>query len=257
MNNRKQLLALFILVAINAFLAFATYAWMPYEQMLASLSVPAETTALSPLVLGLGNAAIMLVIYGLLGTAGYWLARRLGLPGIYRPEAGWRGLFWLPLGLGAVMGVFIVILDSLFALGRDWGGFTHPPFPFSLTASATAGIGEEVLFRLFVLCLWAFLLNLVLRWRKAAGTPAHPAALWIGNGIAALAFAAAHLPAAMLLLNASTPAELPINVLVELVLLNGALGLVAGQRFMRDGLVAAIGIHFWADIVWHVIFPLL
>jgi len=34
------------------------------------------------------------------------------------------------------------------------------------------------------------------------------------------------------------------------------LGVVAGERFMKDGLVAAIGVHFWADIVWHVLSPL-
>jgi len=32
--------------------------------------------------------------------------------------------------------------------------------------------------------------------------------------------------------------------------------LVAGERCRRDGLVAAMGVHFWADIVWHVIWPL-
>ena len=33
--------------------------------------------------------------------------------------------------------------------------------------------------------------------------------------------------------------------------------LIAGQRAMHGGLVAAMGVHFWADVVWHVIWPLL
>jgi hypothetical protein len=45
-------------------------------------------------------------------------------------------------------------------------------------------------------------------------------------------------------------------VLADLVVLNGLVALVAGERYMRDGLVAAMGVHFWADIVWHVIWPL-
>jgi hypothetical protein len=28
------------------------------------------------------------------------------------------------------------------------------------------------------------------------------------------------------------------------------------QRYMRDGLVAAMGVHFWTDIIWHVIWLL-
>ena len=31
----------------------------------------------------------------------------------------------------------------------------------------------------------------------------------------------------------------------------------AGERYMKDGLVAAAGVHFWADIIWHVVWPLL
>jgi len=157
------------------------------------------------------------------------------------------------LGLGC--GVAIVLGDRLFAarqsaaLGPGWGGFPHPQFPFSLIASATAGIGEEVFFRLFVLSLWALLLNLFLRRWQATRL-----ALGIANLIAALAFAAGHLPGVILMLGVEVAYQ-PM-VLAELFLLNGLVGLVAGERFIRDGLVAAVGVHFWADIVWHVLWPL-
>jgi membrane protease YdiL (CAAX protease family) len=81
--------------------------------------------------------------------------------------------------------------------------------------------------------------------------------MWIANVIAALAFGAAHLPAAALLVGVSSPAQLPPLVLGEIFLINGIIGLAAGQRAMRDGLVAAMGVHFWADIVWHAVWPLL
>ena len=153
--------------------------------------------------------------------------------------------------LGLAVGVLLIIVDQIIAGLGAAKGFPHPPFPLSVIASATAGIGEEILFRAFVMGLWAFLLNLLLRrWNGRT------AALWIGNVIAALAFSASHLPAAMILLNVTGPAQLPAWALVELLVLNGLLGLVAGQRYMRDGLVAAMGIHFWADIIWHVIWPL-
>jgi membrane protease YdiL (CAAX protease family) len=121
----------------------------------------------------------------------------------------------------------------------------------SLIASATAGIGEEIVFRGFVMGLWAFLLNLLLR-RSGQTT----IALWIANVLAALAFAAGHLPASMLLLGVQSPLQLPVALLADLVVLNGLVALVAGERYMRSGLVAAMGVHFWADIVWHVLWPL-
>jgi hypothetical protein len=79
----------------------------------------------------------------------------------------------------------------------------------------------------------------------------------LGVIAAALAFSAGHLPAAMILFGATNPSELPALVLAEFVLLNTFLGVAAGEGYIRDGLVAAIGVHFWADTVWHVAWPLL
>jgi len=61
----------------------------------------------------------------------------------------------------------------------------------------------------------------------------------------------------MFLAGASSPLALPAVELLELLVLNGALGLLAGRAFLRYGLLAASGVHFWADIVWHALFPLL
>lgn len=257
-ETKKQLSVLALLIIANAFLAVLYYLLLPPE-MLDLAGVGQPTLDLPRWVLGLANGGIILVIYSLAGIAGYWFSRRLGLPGTFRPDAGWRSLFLWPLVAGAIVGVFIILVDrglspvvqAQINSSQDWQGIAHPPFPLSIIASATAGIGEEILFRSFVLGFWAFLINLILRRWQATRL-----ALWIGNLIAALAFAASHLPAAMLLLGVSTPAELPPALLAELILLNGVLGLVAGERTFKDGLVAAVGVHFWADIVWHVLYPL-
>jgi len=81
--------------------------------------------------------------------------------------------------------------------------------------------------------------------------------LWAGNIIAALAFSVGHKPGIMVILGVTKPAEIPVFVMAEIFLLDGTLSLVAGERYMRDGLVAAMGVHFWVDIVWHVIYPLI
>jgi membrane protease YdiL (CAAX protease family) len=239
------------LVGANAALAFLSVTLGLQDQMLAAQGMSSPLPSVPPWVLGLANGAIVIVVYGLAGIGGLWLARRLQLPGSYRQRAGWREWFLIPLALGLTVGIVMTLVDRIAASAGDWSGFDHPPFPFSLIASAAAGIGEEIIFRMFVMGLWAFLLNLILRRWKATHV-----ALWAGNVIAALAFGAGHLPAAMVLLGVASPAQIPPLVLGELFALNGMVGLVAGERYMRDGLVAAAGVHFWADIVWHVLWPL-
>jgi membrane protease YdiL (CAAX protease family) len=252
-DSRKQLIALGLLLAFYALLAFMAYLLTPLDQLAApGQTVPAATGSMPRWQLAAIGAAFVLVVYGLLGLAGVWFARKLELPMMYRPGAGWRVWLLGPMVIGLLLGVVLVIMDQAFARASATSGFPHPAFPLSVIASAAAGIGEEVLFRGFVMGLWAFLFNLALRrWRGRM------AALWIGNVLAALAVSASHIPAAMLLLKVASPAAIPALAMTELFLLNGSLGLVAGERYMRNGLVAAMGVHFWADVIWHVIWPVL
>jgi membrane protease YdiL (CAAX protease family) len=251
-NTRRQLIVLGVLVAVYALLAAVTYLFIPWEQLTLSQAVPVPEVTIPRWQLALANAGIVVVLYGLLGLAGVWLARRLGLPGAFRPDAGWRQWLLHPMLLGLALGVTVVFGDRIFAALQNWAGFPHPPFPFSLIASATAAIGEEILFRSFVLGLWAFVLHLVLRRWQARGV-----ALWLGNLLAALVFAAGHLGSAMLLFGAASPAGIPPLLLAEIFLINGAVGLVAGAQYIRQGLVAAIGVHFWVDVAFRVVSPLI
>lgn len=249
--HKKQLVLFATLVGLYALVAFASYAFF-FEQMTQGAPVPVTTSEIPTWILGLANAGIVLVIYGLLGLAGYWFARKLGLPGMVNENGNWRGWFWTPLVYGIVLGVFLGLVDLIVSLTGLGSRFPHPAFPFSILASLSAGIGEEILFRGFVFGLWAFLLNLILkRWNKTR------LAFWIANVIAALAFSAGHLPAAMLLLNVPTPLDLPPFLIAELILLNSVVALAAGERYMKDGLIAAVGVHFWTDIIWHVIYALI
>ncbi len=251
-NSRKQLVVFGVFLFIYALLVMMTYLLIPLDQIAPTPTAPAPPEGLSSWQLGLANAGLVFVIYGLVGLAGLWFARRLEIPPMYREGADWRALALWPALLGLVIGVVFVIVDQIFAVAYAAEGFTHPSFPFSLIASASAGIGEEIMFRGFVMGLWAFLFNLLLR--RWSGKRA---ALWVGNVIAALAFSAGHLPGAMLMFGATTLAELPTWVLAEGFLLNSLVALVAGERYIKDGLVAAMGVHFWTDIVWHVIWPLI
>lgn len=250
MNHRKQLTVFSILLAVYALCAFLTYAFF-LDQLTAMMKIPIPKMGVSNAVLGLANAGIVLVLYGLLGLLGYWFARRLGLPGILREDGNWRSWFLTPLLIGLGCGVFVIIGDLLFAPFNGVGRFPHPGFPVSILASLSAGIGEELLFRGFVFGFWALLLNWL--FKRFNG---RTAALWIANVIAALAFGAGHLGTVLALTGASSLSEVSPVLLAEVFLLNGLIGLLAGQRYMKDGLLAAAGIHFWSDVVFHVIWGL-
>ncbi len=250
-QRRRQLTVFGGLLATNALLVFVAFALGLIDELPGAAELPEPLASMPTWFLGLANAGIVLVLYGLLGLAGVWFARKLSLPGIYREGAGWCHWFVVPMVIGVALGVVLIVGDSLFArASEDWAGFPHPQFPLSIFASATAGIGEEILFRLFVMGLWAYLLALALRRWKAERL-----ALWIANVVASLAFGAAHLPATMVALGVSTPADLPSIVIAEVLVLSGIVGIVAGQRYMREGLIAAVGVHFWTDVVWHILWP--
>lgn len=249
-KNRKQLTVFLILLAVYAFCAFATYAFFT-DQLVATAGVPMPKMPVSNAVLGLANAGIVLVVYGLLGWIGFWFARKLGLPGIFSEDGNWRRWFFIPLLLGLACGVIAVIGDVLFAPINGFGRMVHPQFPMSILASLSAGIGEEMLFRGFVFGVWGLILNWLLK-RFNGRT----VALWLANVIAALAFGAGHLGTILFLTHASSLDELSPVLLIEVFLLNGIIGLIAGQRYMKDGLVAAAGVHFWTDMVFHVLYGL-
>lgn len=70
--------------------------------------------------------------------------------------------------------------------------------------------------------------------------------------IAALTLGASHLGTVLVLTGATSLAELSPVLMMEILVLNGIIGLIAGQRTMKDSLVAAMGVHFWTDVVFSV-----
>lgn len=111
-----------------------------------------------------------------------------------------------------------------------------------LLASIYGGIDEEILLRLFLLSLLAWLIGLV--WHNTGGTPA-VGALWAANIVAAVIFGLGHLPATAAL------AKLTPLLIWRAILLNGIIGVAAGYLYWSYGLEAAMLAHFGADIVLH------
>lgn len=146
---------------------------------------------------------------------------------------------------GTLVGLAIggVVLLGVSSMPEDARipGWDNPTIFEVFLRCLSAGITEEIAFRfgLMTFLVWVIRLGL-----KRAATDA--TSLWVGNLLAALLFAAAHLPG--LPAGAWNPA-----LLVPIVAAITAGGMVMGWLFMRYGLVSAIGAHFVADVVLYVI----
>lgn len=236
-----MVLLLALLAAANLFLPQG--AFVP--------AMPVQALPAPKLVMALGVAALILVLYGGLGWLGLLLARKLGFADLWEPGITNRQRLLLPALVGGATGLFFVLADTLFSRFRPEGPLPHPPFPTSLVASATAGIGEEIIFRLFFISFWVWLVSAVLlkgRWQKQV--------FWSVAVVAALAFALGHLPALMFLWGLQQITEIPVALLMEIILLNGVLSLLAAFYLRNYGFLAAVSVHFWADVVWHVLWGL-
>ena len=229
------ILILTISAALNVFL--------PQGALVAGQTLPAPSW-----VIALTSAASYLVVYGGLGLIGLRLAQKLGFADLWDPTVSNRQRFLIPALAGAGLGILFVVVDSLFQAWHGLGPLPHPPFPTSSVASIAAAIGEEIIFRLFFISFWVWLVSsLILKGRGQ--TPI----FWIVAVLSALLFAFGHVPGVMFIYGFESMQAVPPALLVELVILNGSLSLLAAHYFRTYGFLAAVGMHFWVDVVWHVI----
>lgn len=246
MHKTRSTQTFFLLVVILA-LAAALNSILPQGDlatMLPASSIPAWQLAL-------GGAGITLVLYGLLGFLGLTLWRSLGFPEIWEPGVSNRQRFLIPALVGAALGIVLILTDLLFSLFNGVGRLIHPPFPTSIVAALSAGIGEEIMFRLFFISFWTWLVGkLLLRGRGIT------IVYWVVSVFSALAFAAGHLPSLMIMFGVSDPSQFSPALLLQIFLLNGLISIFAAYYFKKYGFLAPVGIHFWTDIVWHVVWGL-
>ncbi len=179
------------------------------------------------------------------------LGPKIGFTDLWDPTVSNRQRFLIPALVGAGLGLFLIIADAVFSQFHTLGPLPHPPFPASIVASLAAGIGEEVLFRLFFISLWVWVISRLIlkgRWQNRI--------FWIITGLSAIAFSLGHIPSAMIIFGLDSVSEIPPAILAEMLLLNGTVSVVAAYYFRKFGFLAPVGIHFWTDVVWHVIWGL-
>jgi len=159
-ETKKQLKVYVILVLVLATAAAISVFFLDSSQF-GDIQQPA-TEIPKPLA-ALANFGLMLIGYGLIGLLGYYLSRKLDWPGIFNKKENWKKLFLRPLYIGLIAGIALIVTQKIFVLFYNLGELPHPDFPLSIFASITAGIGEELIFRLFLVSFWAFILNLIFK----------------------------------------------------------------------------------------------
>jgi membrane protease YdiL (CAAX protease family) len=206
------------------------------------------------------QVAQSMVLIGAATALGLWLGPKVGLgaPLLHgllsgdqdaRPRL--RALLAPSVGLGVLVGAVIVVLDHgvftprLAAAGSDTAAL-GPPAWQGLMASLYGGIVEELLMRLGLLTL---LVWMGARLMRTAVPP--PAVVWFAIVATALIFGAGHLP------TTATVLSLTPLVVARALLLNGIGGVLFGWLYWKRGLLAAMLAHFSADLVLHVVVPLL
>jgi membrane protease YdiL (CAAX protease family) len=218
-------------------------------------SAPSPSIPL-PLLIAAGvaqNAMLLALVIGV----GLFLARKLdmGVPLIEswlyqeRPPVSARDS--LKSGVLVGIGVGIVVLVVILIAAPHL-----PGLPFVSAARAAVwkralvcfygGIDEEVLSRLFLLTLLAWLGTRVFQKQKARLSIV---TFWSANIIAAILFGLGHLP------NAAMVMRITPTVVILALALNGIAAVSFGYLYWKRGLESAMIAHFCADFVIYVVGP--
>ena len=192
--------------------------------------------------------AIQAAGYGIfLGAAGIWLGKKIGL---WKNE---KNITKKPLIasfiVAAACGMALILFDILF-----FGKYSEiimnsysikPTISYLIASVIYGGIIEEVMLRLFWMSLVAFVL-----WKIFDRKNERPstAILITANIIAALLFAAGHLPATATMIGLSP------MIIFRCFLLNGGVGLLLGWLYRKYGLrysmIAHGGCHIVSKLIW-------
>lgn len=178
------------------------------------------------------------------GMIGGWLADQVGL---WRPMRIERRPLVLTLVLSAVFGVLFSLdywtFGALMPALRE-GTAAGLTFAGMVSAILYGGILEELLLRLFFMSGVAWVITKLTR-------KSGKSVLITANVLAALLFAAGHLPATMAAFGALTPI-----LLVRCFLLNGGFGFFFGELYRRYGILYAMLAHMLLHIVSRLIWAL-
>jgi hypothetical protein len=152
------------------------------------------------------------------------------------------------LALGAAILLWLRLSPGNALIRSDFATQSASPEWQRWIVAFDAAVLEETGFRLFTVSLLLWLVSRT--WLPSARWPAARRA-WLSITAVALAFGFAHLPKWL----AVAPAS--IGLVTSVLILNASGGMVFGYLYWRRGIEAAMVGHFAADVVLHVLGPVL
>ena len=210
------------------------------QQQLLAQGMDSQTLALV--------SAAQNAIYGVvLGALGILMGKKLGL---WKDE---RHITKKPLLVTLIIGVVggvVMIYADLLVFGKYEQALidsyaNKPSIPFMLASVTQGAVIEEVMLRLFWMTLVAFVLHMLFERKREE---ASRLVLVVANMVAAMLFAAGHLPATEMTFGL-TP-----MLVFRCFLLNGGLGLAFGWLYRKFGLryamIAHGACHVVSKLIW-------
>ena len=217
---------------------------------------PALASVFTPAIL-LAQVVQSLILFSVAIFVGLYLAKRVGfgvpiLGGVLegKNEVGYlRSIIGLSIGMGVLATILIVLFSLMFfdisvAFLRVEMSI---PIWKALLACFYGGIGEEVLFRLFLMTLMVWILTFFVRTPDGRPTVS---GIWLAIVLSSVVFGLGHLPI--------TGDLVPLSpmVIARALLLNGVAGIIFGWLYQKNGLESAMISHFTCDVTLHVVVPL-
>lgn len=211
------------------------------------LQQEALAQGITPIVMAIVTAMQAAGYGALLGAAGIWLGKKTGL---WKDETHFAQKPLVLTAVFALVGGLALILPDLLFFGKYNDVImnsyaTKPSISYIIGSVLYGGVIEEVMLRLFWMSLVAFVL-----WKLFAKKGEKPtvAILMIANVVAAILFAAGHLPATLMMIGNSP------MVIARCFLLNGGFGLLFGYLYRKHGLrysmLAHAGCHIVSKLIW-------
>lgn len=250
--DAKILFVLALAAGVSSILA------MPYSLRIMGQSISASPELLKTALTGLIINCLVYVVFVYLGLR---ISKIIGIEPspVLSGKVKLTSSLKLSVLLGIDVGLAMLLLDLLsnavfiYPLKAGASLNTVVPGPVAgFLASFTGGITEEAQLRLFFIPLLSLLLIGILKLFRFAKTWKYTDTIvWISILLASILFGLGHLPAVAAVM------YLTPLVIIRTILLNGIGGIVFGWLFFRKGIEFAMAAHFSADIVLHVIYPLL
>ena len=203
------------------------------------------------------NMIIVFFLYGLLGLFGFKYAGELGLPGIWRVKYPGLDDYYRPFLAGLITVVLLVGVEVGFNTWHGLGNFPQPDLPAAIFLIPLAAVGDEVLYRLFLIPLIIKLLIGI--WRKLGGVGFSRQEMlegkffWTAAVISGILYTVLHGFDPIHYLQMADGAEVFPVLIFQALMMNLILSLLAAWQYRKRGFLPAVVYHLGFGLGWYII----